>query len=359
MKPALSLYLDAVRFLAAVGVVLGHGRALMAPIVPKILGTHASECVIVFFVLSGFVIRYVTRTRETHVSGYLRARAIRLWSVAIPAIAVTLLLDRYGVAANPAHYAALDFFDGPARPAEIAVSLAFLNEAWGVHTVSGSNEAYWSLGYEVAYYVAFCAIFIARPVWRAAFLALWLLVFGPKIALYGLLWLMGAALYDLIASRRLDGLSARAAWMLVAAPVLYPVLKYGIFPPFGSPFRAYSLGHELLAFAYSFGIAGLFSLNVVGVARLAGEGAMPGERVAGAIRWLAGATFTIYLMHQPLLVFLAAVGGTQAAGPVAQLGALVLVFACLFALAELGERRKPQIRRLLRLGINRPAGRSA
>ena len=73
MKPALSLYLDAVRFGAAMVVYLGHlalasDPAFVSPGFSAALSGVAAcidEAVIIFFVLSGFVIAHATGARPT------------------------------------------------------------------------------------------------------------------------------------------------------------------------------------------------------------------------------------------------------------------------------------------------------
>lgn len=345
MNRGLSLYLDLIRFSAAMGVLLGHSRALMAPVIPKILAVHASECVIVFFLLSGFVIRYVSRSREQDWKSYASARATRLYSVAIPAIVVTLVLDRIGLAIAPEHYASLQFFDGPGRWTEILASLAFLNEVWRAHVVVGSNEAYWSLGFEAAYYVAFCAVFLRSLAGRIAFLVLWLAVFGPLVAAYGLLWLMGVWLYDVVSDpAKLGQIPKPFAWIFIASPLVYPVLKYVVFPPVGSAFHAYDVRLTIIAWCYAALLATAFALHIAGVATVLGRCDWIGPRSERAVRWLAGATFTVYLMHQPLIIFLSAVLRTEQSGAIVQVGAEILAFCILLALAEIGERRKSQIK---------------
>ena len=350
MNKNLSIYLDFVRFVAAIGVFLGHSRALMAPSIPKILAVHASECVVLFFVLSGFVIRYVSRAREQTLGHYAAARAIRLYSVAVPAILLTLVLDIIGAGLAPAHYNQLSFFDGSGRPAEVLTSLAFLNEAWGIHVVVGTNEAYWSLGFEAAYYIAFCAVFMASAVWRMVFLVLWAAVFGPQVVAYGALWLLGAVLYDAISQPGfLNRITPRMAWALFGCPIFYPVLKYGLFPPVGSAFRHYDLAFSMVAWLYAALLSVLVARNIVGAARLLESAVTIDHRIARSIRWLAGATFTIYLTHQPLVVFVSAVGRSQERGAAFQYAAVALVFVLLLLLAECGERRKPQIKAAIRM----------
>ena len=61
-----SLYLDIVRFIAAIAVFLDHISSY--PFTKNLfwspLGSYGGIAVIIFFVLSGYVIAYVTSTRE-------------------------------------------------------------------------------------------------------------------------------------------------------------------------------------------------------------------------------------------------------------------------------------------------------
>jgi peptidoglycan/LPS O-acetylase OafA/YrhL len=109
--------------------------------------------VIVFFVLSGFVIAYIT-DRASYVAPQFAAdRIARIASVAVPAVVLTLVLDTLGQAARPDLYATvLDRANG--LPAQVGAAFLFVNESWFGSIGVGSNTPYWSLPYEVWYYVA-------------------------------------------------------------------------------------------------------------------------------------------------------------------------------------------------------------
>jgi peptidoglycan/LPS O-acetylase OafA/YrhL len=77
------VYLNFVRALAAFFVVLDHAPTLFdLPNGPR----WGHQAVMVFFVLSGYVICNVADTRETDVCSFLVARLARLWSVLLPAM---------------------------------------------------------------------------------------------------------------------------------------------------------------------------------------------------------------------------------------------------------------------------------
>ena len=88
-----SLYLDFVRISAALCVFIYHltGMPSNWPIIEFIRNSHLGDyAVAVFFALSGYVIAYVTSEKERDFTQYAINRAARVYSVAIPAIVLTL-----------------------------------------------------------------------------------------------------------------------------------------------------------------------------------------------------------------------------------------------------------------------------
>src|SRR5215471_15334526 len=104
MNKGLSAYLDPVRAMAAAVVFGGHsllifgcydqssgaGCAVGTMLIPFHM---AHSAVILFFVLSGYVITYVATEREFEMSAFAFSRVARIYSVAIPAILLTICVD--------------------------------------------------------------------------------------------------------------------------------------------------------------------------------------------------------------------------------------------------------------------------
>jgi peptidoglycan/LPS O-acetylase OafA/YrhL len=87
--------------------------------------------------------------------------------------------------------------------ARLLVSLAFMNQAWNLTVSPLSNGPYWSLCYEVWYYVIFGVLFFVRPTNVAYLVALFLAALvGPRIVLLFSIWLIGVACYHL--AKRVD-----------------------------------------------------------------------------------------------------------------------------------------------------------
>jgi peptidoglycan/LPS O-acetylase OafA/YrhL len=303
-----SIYLDLVRFLAACLVYVYHSnqRWLVEPILPMAHYGHSS--VIVFFVLSGFVIAYVTDTKEHDWATYTSSRLSRVYSVALPTVVLTLLLDSVGRQLLPeVHGYPFDWF-----AVRIVSSLLMTNEVWFISITSFSNVPYWSICYEVWYYVAF-GMFVFLPRRRAwALVGLLALLLGPKVVLLAPIWGLGVLLYHW---RRLAEISEATGWALVAGSVvgigLY--LHFDIEHVAAEPFKALVGKHWFEQFAFSRWFIGdyllgpLVMLHFAGMRRVSGRLAGLFGAIEKPVRLLAAYTFTLYLLHQPLFLFWGAV----------------------------------------------------
>jgi len=103
MTNGLSLYLDVLRFGAAFAVFTSHFGRFSGGMLWQ-MEPYGRTGVMVFFVLSGFVIAWVTETRERSIDEYALSRVARLYSVIVPAFILTAVVDHVGMAINPALY---------------------------------------------------------------------------------------------------------------------------------------------------------------------------------------------------------------------------------------------------------------
>jgi peptidoglycan/LPS O-acetylase OafA/YrhL len=299
-----SLYLDLVRFVAAVLVFLSHSnqRWLAKEVLPA--SSYGHSAVVVFFVLSGFVIAYISDTRERDWVSYFASRLSRVLSVVVPAIVLTLVLDTAGRQLMPSIY---DYpYDQFA--ARIAGSLLMLNELWLVSITYFSNVPYWSIGYEFWYYVAFGLLAFAPRRWRwPAFLAVFV-VLGPKLLLLAPIWWAGVLLYRL---RALQQIPFPLASILFVGSALLIVA----FHAFDVTHRAALLfegwvGKPLYTnltfskfFIGDYLLGALVFCNFAGARVVMKNWAFVPELLDKGIRWLASFTFSLYLLHQPLFLF--------------------------------------------------------
>ncbi len=174
------IHLDMLRGLCALGVVVGHLRGFLLvdfgslhtpSLADRMLYFFAGlghQSVLAFFALSGFLVGGKALTAI--VAGtwswgaYLVARLTRLWTVVVPALIVTLALDRTGTwltAGNGydgAYFRILASGPGILNPADnsfttLLANIAFLQTI--ASPVFGTNGPLWSLANEFWYYVVF------------------------------------------------------------------------------------------------------------------------------------------------------------------------------------------------------------
>ena len=338
MKPELSLYLDAVRFTAALVVFISHFalHRLSGGFLWQ-LNVYGHQAVAVFFVLSGFVIAYATDTRERDARSYAISRLSRMYSVVLPAVVLTVLLDLIGGHWRPESYATGWGFANDWTAARLFAALSFTNEIWTQHVKLGSNAAYWSMGYEVPYYVIFGLALFAPRRWRAAAVVAAAVAAGPAIMLSMPLWLGGVAAYHF--SQR-NSLSARTGrWLFfgsAAAWLVYEALAWR----YGRPMVEGGVYFRRLEVLQDAIVGPLFIAHLLGFNAAAKSLGPWLLRHASAIRWAAGASFTLYLCHMPIAQFLLACSPWPASDPRSRALVFTGTLIAVFVFAEFTERRK-------------------
>lgn len=100
------------------------------------------SAVLVFFVRSGFIIAWITETKERTLEEYALSRLARLYSVILPAFLITAVLDHHS---RPTE----DRYAGDVLG--YALSLVFLGSSWTLTAHPGSCLPLWSLNYEAWY----------------------------------------------------------------------------------------------------------------------------------------------------------------------------------------------------------------
>lgn len=350
MRQGQSAYLDLWRIAAAITVAFAH---LSHPVYHPggaNLVAFGSDAVIVFFVISGFVISYAANRPRTTADTFVFDRASRLFSIAIPALILTVALDQTGWRLAPEGYA--PFGAAPTDPALTALfALSFAGE-WGFGGFTiGTNTPWWSLSYEVAYYALFFALVFLRGAARAAAVLGGALLFGPKILLLAPAWALGVW-----AERRLRAPAPsnpmRNIAVAVAALAIYAALAGAGVREAIMALTLETLGAETYwglahakRFVWDWIIAGLFTIHLIAACRAAG--ALPTGAVGRMVKWAAGASFSLYLTHMPVTQFAYAVGREMGwTAPLWAVAALVIAVALLFA--ALFERPLPLIRARLR-----------
>jgi peptidoglycan/LPS O-acetylase OafA/YrhL len=358
MARGFSLYLDLLRLLAALTVMLAHAansKTLGTPLLPNSVGHNA---VVVFFLLSGYVIAFVSDGKERTARDFWISRLARIYSVALPAMLLAPLADQIGLALNPHFYdAGLTTHDYPL--VRFVASLLFVNELWFVSIMPFSNSAYWSLCYEMSYYLLFSLWCFGSGRRRWLWLGLAALVIGPKILLLAPVWALGVLVYRWQGGYRLSAALGQACWFASLAG-LAAFQYYDA----GAQLTRWSgslLGaelHQQLHFSKHFlgdyVLALLIALNFIGLRRIAGQFTRLVDACAPAIRKAASYTFSIYLFHLPLVLLFEILLAGMGKGYPYLAAVLAATLVSVVLLGSVTEQQKDRLRRWL--GQVLPAG---
>lgn len=346
MNKSLSVFLDLLRLGAAMLVLVGHMAEVFAVRLPDLVHHSAKEGVAIFFVLSGFVIAFVTDGKERDWRSYARSRWLRMLSVVPLALVVLCLCFAIGARIDPAAYGLVEggaavagtVGDPPSLIGAMRV-LSFTNELWFARSMISTGAPFWSLGFEVAYYVAFGILLFGRGWWRMGLFAAWLAVCGPRIALAFPLWLIGVASWRVVRSgvHLPPALGWPMLFMVVSAAVLWRRLAGGLAAPLFEWHAPAVLASSLGYYAVLAGMVGL--AIALFAATVPAEGFWP-PRLERGVRFWAGASFTLYIAHLPLMVLFAVILPSAMGEPARAMAGTAGTVALVLLLAELGERRK-------------------
>lgn len=369
-----SVLLDLLRGLAAVLVLVDHWRNMLfvdypmltqphwgLAAVPYLLTSAGHQAVVVFFVLSGYlvggsVLRSIDRGRWRW-RDYLLHRLVRLWIVLLPGLLLCAAWDLLGLHLHraPLLYGGAAYNHvTPAVLGRLSPRIFFGNLFFvgGLHVPTlGSDGALWSLAFEFWYYLLFPLVLLmlgrrASPAHRillgAACIACGTLA-GREVLLCFPIWLLGAWMARVRLPRPGRLLSQG---ILVAYPLLFfGTIKLHVLPGL---WQDYGLG---LA-------TGALLLVLLG-RRERADAARLRNRFA---RGLANFSFTLYVAHLPLMLLLTSLlagdGRWQPGWHSLAVGAAVLALTLVYSygLAALTEFRTDAVRRSLESGLDRGLG---
>lgn len=303
MSKIKSLYLDLIRFIAAIFVLFSHALAFEIIHIP-IISHYGSEAVAVFFVLSGYVISFIASEKENNPTSYFKARAIRIYSVLVPAILIGSILDNLGLGLDKNYYLSHQNFHNDFSISTLLRILTFSGELLNTHMVFGTNEPIWSIQFEFVYYILFGLIIFKNNNHYAkiALFTIAILSF-PKVLTYFTLWLIGVFLYK-IKNFNLSN------WITI---ILFPLSIFLIFtlksimPPKTAMFSEFTFtSNDILTILY-FHLIGFFvAINIFTAEKFLLTTKFDNLLIyhEKIIRFLASNTFSLYLIHLPTMMLI-------------------------------------------------------
>jgi len=345
---SLSVYLDAVRFLAALAVLVGHMDQDGLYASWLMIGSFSHAAVVVFFVLSGLVISQSAFTRERDWRTYATARFARIYSVVIPAIVLSFAVKGLAVWLDPAHLSN-EFFQDNLGAGNIFGALLFLNESWGLHTRLPWNDPFWSLCYEVWYYVIFGLVMFAGGRYRWLWAILACIIAGPAILLLFPLWLLGSWLAK-NGKRLVPSKSASLAIWLATLIAFVGLNLSGLDLAIKAVLHDHIPGYWRVEasqrFLTDYLLGLLVALNFAAFNGLGERAARAMDRLKGPVVYLAGFTFSLYLYHRPLTQFAGHFFPNRDQNMVASVFYLAVIVGICLLLGAITEKRKHVFRRL-------------
>ncbi|MDQ0903971.1 acyltransferase [Paenibacillus sp. V4I7] len=308
-----SIYLDFIRGIAAILVLMEHlspmlfayaneGSVIKMLYIFNLLG---GASVRIFFILSGlFISRSILKAIDTSSwswSSYLINRFCRLYVVLVPALLITFILDWLG-----SIFWGTPYGNAKDNLATFIGNLFFLQEIYV--EPFGTNHPLWSLSCEFWYYVLFPLLLLmvkrgTKKSTRIIYLGLSSLIFimiGIKISFYFLIWLMGTLILFLpIISPLKNRLVLITSFLIFcSASLLRPLVLTGkILGDKGNIMLYVDIFIGLAFVLFTYALLNFYSkdrnINIVQSNTLF-------ERIS---RLLANFSFSLYLIHQPILNF--------------------------------------------------------
>lgn len=337
MSFGLSLYLDLIRFFMAIVVWTGHSTLHAYtgyPFKLWFMFPYMQTAVIAFFVLSGFVIAHVTSNAESSPQSYTIARISRLYSVVIPALILTFICDNIGLRIDPAFYdmkpIALSDHQFGRYIASFFMVNNFYVSPWGI---PGTNGPFWTLSYEISYYIAF-GLYLTRN--KSALIvggsALFIAAGFDIFALFPI-WLLGVGTYHL---------QKRWTIPMSGAAILFPVSAV-LLTKTGWARDGWDYGTGR-PFQLDYADALLVAINMYAASSLSRWLTAALSWCGPFIRWLGSLTFVIYLCHRPLLQFMTVIHVDKPGTPAQQLWLFGGSFILMAAIGSFSDRLRKYLR---------------
>lgn len=307
-----SLYLDFLRSISCIIVVFHHYDYFISKERLKDLLNLGQEAVMVFFVLSGFIISYISINNEKTFQVYISKRISRFLTVLIPAVVIHIILYYFSIAKNPDSYSQIFCGNDQRLIAKVmsTFSMANFNLLTTNKLFLPGGSTFWSLTCEWWYYVIY-AVYFYFPNRCLGYLVIGIAtaILGPPVMLLFPVWILGNITQMIW---RKSTIKIRYSLILaIVSPVLLFVLWQSnmrfTFLSTAWVFGKYFPPHSTY-FPYFWIIGLLISLHIVGALNLL-ETYNPKNYVliiSRLIKPFSCSSFFTYVCHLPIMICLKA-----------------------------------------------------
>ncbi|WP_460911807.1 acyltransferase family protein [Spirosoma areae] len=341
-----SIILDSLRILSALIVVVHHANMQWLTNyydIAELSNNLSHAAVVVFFVLSGYLIAYTTTSNNRGFIQYTVARLSRLYSTVAPALLLTAIIEIVVNIIDPA--LAMDYTRGSSWP-RYALSIVFCNEIALFSAAPPINGPLWSLSFEFWYYTIFGLWFYRSSNWKSLLLPIGAcLIAGPKILLLMPIWLCGFMAYQLPRPK----ITTKISWLFVFLFLFIAAIGTTYLPAFPFPLgqRPFYLANRFIT-DWAIGIFVALALWYLPYQERSSK-----SKGIKLLRTVADLSFPLYVLHYPLLVLWRAVFGWRPNDVVQMCQAIVSVILLATLIGLFLESQRNNWARFFRWTINR------
>lgn len=352
MNKAVSFYLDFLRVLAAFYVFVFHvgsmkiGDSLVFATkeYSENLGLtyrSAHYFVIVFFVLSGYLITMAASKPNMSLKNFLVSRLGRLYSVLLPALLLSILMAQFLIAFDIFNKEQIGNNSNLIQ--RIILNCSFLAESWSLNATPPLNTPFWSVHYEFMYYLIIASILLIKGKLKFIILAIVLMLAGIKILLLFPCWFMGSGLYFLVRKNKLVPVASSIVLFSVSSVFLIFIISDIIYLPyeffhgnetlFGT--NLFFSSNYLADYIFSF----LVTLNIYSFFGLSKEilhwcDSKSFSKTDAVLKILSNCSYSLYMFHLPLLFLFSSLWFYDKTNGYHQLGLIVIVSTTIYFIAK-------------------------
>ncbi len=352
MNKIVSFYLDLLRILSAFYVFIFHvgSGEIDTKLIfsthhfSKILGLNyysAHYFVIVFFVLSGYLITMSASRPNISVKTFITARLGRLYSVLIPALFLSFLVAKILIIGN---YYPLDLIKNNTLLVQrFILNATFLSQSWSLNATPPLNNPFWSVQYEFMYYLIIASWLLVKNRLKYILILLIILISGLKVMLLFPCWLLGSFLYFIVSKKKTINIGISVMLFFSTLILLFLILTGRLILPFEKPIGDHDFYGFLLFFSWNFKADLIFSFlvatNVFAIFSLSKKmeyfnTSSVFNKLHAKIQIISNCSYTLYLFHLPLLFLFSSIIPYDKTNSFHQIGLVLLVLVTVYFIAK-------------------------
>lgn len=352
MNKIVSFYLDLLRILSAFYVFIFHVGSgeidtkliFSTPHFSEILGLNyysAHYFVIVFFVLSGYLITMSASRPNISVKTFITARLGRLYSVLIPALFLSFLVAKFLIIGN---YYPLDLIKNNTLLVQrFILNATFLSQSWSLNATPPLNNPFWSVQYEFMYYLIIASWLLVKNRLKYILILLIILISGLKVMLLFPCWLLGSFLYYIVSKKKTINIGISVMLFFSTLILLFLILTGRLLLPFEKPIGDHDFYGFLLFFSWNYKADLIFSFlvatNVFAIFGLSKKmeyfnTSSVFNKLHTKIQIISNCSYTLYLFHLPLLFLFSTIVPYNKTSTIHQIGLIFLVLLTVYFIAK-------------------------